>query len=47
VGLVLIMTILVFLEKRRKKKIRRAKFGSAAKHHPSGHKAKKARRKKH
>ena len=47
VGLVLIMTILVFLEKRRKKKIRLAKFGSSAKHHPSGHKAKKARRKKH
>jgi hypothetical protein len=46
-GLVLIMTILVFLEKRRKKKIRLARFGSAAKHHPSGHKAKKARRKKH
>ena len=46
-GLVVIMTILVFLEKRRKKKIRLAKFGSSAKRHPSGHKAKKARRKKH
>lgn len=47
VGLVLIMTVLVFLEKRRKKKIRLAKFGSSEKHHPTGHKAKKARRKKH
>ena len=47
VGLVLFMTILVFLEKRRKKKIRLAKYGSSEKHHPSGHKAKKARRKKH
>ncbi len=46
-GLVVIMTILVFLEKRRKKKIRLAKFGSSPTHHPSGHKAKKARRKKH
>ena len=46
-GLVLIMTILVFLEKRRKKKIRLAKYGASEKHHPSGHKAKKARRKKH
>jgi hypothetical protein len=46
-GLVVIMTILFFLEKRRKKKIRLAKFGSSAKQHPAGHKAKKARRKKH
>ena len=46
-GLVVIMTILFFLEKRRKKKIRLAKFGASAKQHPAGHKAKKARRKKH
>ena len=46
-GLVLFMSILVFLEKRRKKKIRLAKFGSSEKHHASGQKAKKARRKKH
>ena len=45
-GLVLIMTILGFLEKRRKKKIRLAKYGPSEKHPPSGHKAKKARRKK-
>jgi hypothetical protein len=46
-GLVLFMTIMVLLEKHRKKKIRLAKFGTHEKHSPSGHKAKKARRKKH
>lgn len=46
-GLVLFMVIMVFLEKHRKKKIRLAKYGANEKHSPSGHKAKKARRKKH
>ena len=46
-GLVLFMVIMVFLEKHRQKKIRLAKFGAHEKHSPSGHKAKKARRKKH
>jgi hypothetical protein len=46
-GLVLFMVIMVLLEKHRKKKIRLAKFGTHEKHSPSGHKAKKARRKKH
>lgn len=46
-GLLLFMVIMVVLEKHRKKKIRLAKFGGSDKHSASGHKAKKARRKKH
>lgn len=46
-GLVLFMVVMVLLEKQRKKKIRLAKYGAHEKHSPSGHKAKKARRKKH
>ncbi len=46
-GLLLIFVIAVFLEKRRKKKIRLAKYGPAHKHSPSKHKARKARRKHH
>ena len=46
-GLALFMVIMVLLEKHRKKKIRLAKYGANEKHSPSGHKAKKARRKKH
>jgi hypothetical protein len=46
-GLLLFMATMVFLEKHRKKKIRLAKYGANEKHSPSGHKAKKARRKKH
>ena len=46
-GLVLFMVIMVYLERRRKKKIRLAKFGSSDRHSASGHKSKKARRKKH
>ena len=46
-GLLLIFMIAVFLEKRRKKKIRLAKYGPTGKHSPSKHKAKKARRKHH
>lgn len=46
-GLVLFMLIAVFLEKRRKKKIRLAKYGSGDKHSAPVHKGKKARRKKH
>jgi hypothetical protein len=46
-GLVLFMLIAVILERRRKKKIRLAKHGSGEKHSPSGHKAKKIRRRKH
>jgi hypothetical protein len=42
-GLVLFIVIAVFLEKRRKKKIRLSKYGTA----PSKHKSKKSRRKKH
>ncbi len=46
-GLLLIFVITVFLEKRRKRKIRQAKYGPADKHSPSKHKARKARRKHH
>jgi hypothetical protein len=46
-GLLLFMATMVFLEKRRQKKIKLAKYGAHEKHSPSGHKAKKARRKKH
>jgi len=46
-GLLLFMLILVFLERRRKKKIRLAKYGTSETHPPSAHRAKKSRRKKH
>jgi len=46
-GLILIILIAVALEKRRKKKIRLAKYGSAVKNTISKHKAKKTRRKHH
>ena len=46
-SILLIIGIAFYLEKRRKKKIRLAKYGSTGKHSPSRHKAKKLRRKKH
>jgi hypothetical protein len=46
-GLLLFIIILIYLEKRRKKKIRLAKHGTTKAHPPSGHRAKKSRRKKH
>ena len=46
-GLVLFIMTLVYLERRRKKKIRLAKFGTSDSHPPSRHRAKKSRRKKH
>jgi hypothetical protein len=46
-GLILICISAVFLEKRRKKKIRLAKYGATEKHSHSTQKSKKARRKKH
>ena len=46
-GLFLFIMILVYLERRRKKKIRLAKFGTTDRHPPSKHRAKKKRRKKH
>jgi hypothetical protein len=46
-GLILIIGLAVFLEKRRKKKIRLAKYGTADKQSQSKHKAKKVRRKHH
>jgi hypothetical protein len=46
-GLLLIIVLAVFLEKRRKKKIRLAKYGPEGKHSSSKHKVKKARRKHH
>lgn len=46
-GLLMFMMILIFLEKRRKQKIRLAKYGTAEMHPPSKHRAKKSRRKKH
>jgi hypothetical protein len=46
-GLLLFILLAFFLEKRRKKKLRIAKHGPKEKHSPSGHKAKKSRRKKH
>lgn len=45
--LILIFMIVVFLEKRRKKKIRVAKYGVTDKHSQSKHKTRKARRKNH
>lgn len=46
-GLLLFMVILVFLERRRKNKIRQAKYGASETSPPRGHKGKKSRRKKH
>ena len=46
-SLLLIIVIAIYLEKRRKKKIRLAKYSATKKHSPSRHKAKKVRRKKH
>ncbi len=46
-GLLLFIMTLVYLERRRKKKIRLAKFGTSDRHPPSAHRAKKSRRKKH
>jgi hypothetical protein len=46
-GLLLFMMTLIYLEKRRKKKIRLAKHATNEKHSPSRHRAKKSRRKKH
>jgi hypothetical protein len=46
-GLVLFMMILIYLERRRKKKIRLAKYGPGKAHPESKHRAKKSRRKKH
>jgi hypothetical protein len=46
-GLLLFMIILIYLERRRKKKIKLAKHGTTEMHSPSRHRAKKARRKKH
>jgi hypothetical protein len=46
-GLLLFMVTLIYLERRRKKKIRLAKHGANQTHPPSRQKAKKSRRKKH
>jgi len=46
-GLLLFIMTLGYLEKRRKKKIRLAKFGTSDRHPSSGHRKKKSRRKKH
>ncbi len=46
-GLLLFIGTLVFLERRRKKKIRLAKYGASETSSPPGRKAKKSRRKKH
>jgi hypothetical protein len=46
-GLLLFMMTLIYLERRRKKKIRLAKHGKNETHPPSRQKAKKSRRKKH
>ena len=46
-GLLLFMMALIYLEKRRKRKIRLAKYGTTDTHSSSRHKAKKSRRKKH
>lgn len=47
VGLVLFILTFVLLEKRRKKKIKLAKYGKTDKQSRSGNKTKKARRRKH
>jgi hypothetical protein len=46
-SLLLIIVIAIYLEKRRKKKIRLAKYNKTKKSSPARHKAKKGRRKKH
>ena len=46
-GLLLFVMILIYLERRRKKKIRLAKYGKSEKKSPSKHRANKSRRKKH
>ena len=46
-GLLLFMMTLVYLERRRKRKIRLARYGSTDTHPSSKHKTKKSRRKKH
>ena len=46
-GLLLFIVTLAFLEKRRKKKIRLAKYGTSETNPATGRKAKKLRRKKH
>jgi hypothetical protein len=46
-GLLLFGMTLIYLEKRRKRKIRLAKYGKSESNHPSKHKARKSRRKKH
>jgi hypothetical protein len=38
---------LFYLERRRKRKIRLAKYGKSTTNHPSKHKTRKSRRKKH
>jgi hypothetical protein len=45
-GLLLFMIILIYLERRRKKKIRLAKYGTTEMYSPSKHRTKKSRRKK-
>ncbi len=45
-GLLLFMMIMIYLERRRKKKIRLAKYGKSEMNSPSKHKARKSRRKK-
>ncbi|MDC1286512.1 hypothetical protein N8198_01360 [Gammaproteobacteria bacterium] len=46
-GLLLFVMTLIYLEKRRKRKVRLAKYGSTDTHRSSKRKAKKSRRKKH
>ena len=46
-GLLLFLMLMFYLEKRRKKKIRLAKYGKSDTNSPSKHKARKSRRKKH
>jgi len=46
-GLLLFMMIMIYLERRRKKKIRLAKYGKSEMNSPSKHRARKSRRKKH
>lgn len=46
-GLLLFIIMLVYLERRRKKKMRLGKYSATEMHSPSKHRAKKSRRKKH
>jgi hypothetical protein len=46
-GLLLFMMILIYLERRRKKRIRLAKYAKSELNSPSKHRARKSRRKKH